>query len=245
MDLHERVREFWDRDAHTYDDAASHAVSDPVEAAAWRRALVDALPPPPARVLDVGAGTGSLSLLAAELGYEVTAFDLSSGMLEKARRKAEERGLEISCIVGSAMKPPPGQFDAVMERHLLWTTFDPAGALAAWRVAAPGGRLAVFEGVWGRRGPWHSGRDRVADLLRRVYGVGHDHHAPYPEEVLAQLPLARLPSPRPLVDAVHAAGWRAVRIKRLRDVEWAQRLQVPPLLAALEAVPRYALIADA
>ena len=68
-DVHDRIREFWDRDAETYDRSASHAVSDPLEAAVWRAALGAALTEPPTAVLDVGAGTGSLSGLAAELGY--------------------------------------------------------------------------------------------------------------------------------------------------------------------------------
>ena len=73
--------------------------------------------------------------------------------------------------------------------------------------------------------------------------VGHDHHAPYPAEVLAELPLARLPSPVPLIDAVHEAGWSAVRIKRLRDVEWAGKLHEPWPLGWLEQRPRYTLVA--
>jgi hypothetical protein len=75
--------------------------------------------------------------------------------------------------------------------------------------------------------------------------VPDDHHAPYPEEVLAELPLARLPSPVPLIDAVHEAGWSAVRIKRLRDVEWAAKLHEPWPLGSLEQRPRYTLVADA
>ena len=72
-DVGDRIRQFWDEDAVTYDATKSHAVSDPLERAAWRQALVEALPEPGAKVLDVGAGTGALSLLAAELGFEVTA----------------------------------------------------------------------------------------------------------------------------------------------------------------------------
>ena len=53
------------------------------------------------RVLDVGAGTGALSLLAAEIGHRVTALDLSEGMLAVAERKAVERGLELEFVVGS------------------------------------------------------------------------------------------------------------------------------------------------
>ncbi|HVF08969.1 MAG TPA: methyltransferase domain-containing protein [Actinomycetota bacterium] len=244
-DVHARIREFWDRDAATYDLSASHAVSDPLEATAWRAALRRSLPDPPATVLDAGAGTGSLSLLAAELGHRVTSLDLSEAMLSKARDKAEARGLELTFEVGSAMTPPAGPFMAVMERHVLWTMTDPVGALSAWRdVTAPRGRLVMFEGVWGSTTPVHRARRIAAAAVRRATGVADHHHAPYPDDVLAALPLARMPSPSPVVAAVYDAGWSGVRIQRLRDVEWAARLHERWPLGWLEHVPRYALIAD-
>lgn len=244
-DVHRRIREFWDADSHTYDEAKSHAISDPLEAAAWRQALREALPEPPARVLDAGAGTGALSLLAAELGHEVTALDVSEGMLSRARDKARARGLEdrMTFVAGSAIEPPEGPFDAVMERHVLWTLPDPVYAMERWREVA--GRLVLFEGVWGATDPASRARDAAAEAIRRVLRVPDDHHAPYPEEVLAELPLARLPSPVPLIGAVHEAGWRGVRIKRLRDVEWAAELHERWPLGWLERKPRYALVADA
>ncbi len=244
-DVHDRLREWWDRDAHTYDQAPSHAVSDPVEAAAWRASLLRHLPPPGTSVLDVGAGTGAMTLLAAQLGYRVTALDISPGMLEKARAKAEEQGLEIEFVVGPSTEPPPGPFDAVMERHVLWTTPEPIRALTAWREAAPGGRLVLFEGTWGGSGAVHRLRDASAELLRRACRIPDDHHAPYDPQVLTELPLARLPSPVPMIHAVMEAGWRALRIHRLRDVEWARRIGTPPVLGWLEHVPRYVIVADA
>ena len=244
-DVHGRIRDFWDADSHTYDEARSHAISDPLEAATWRQALRESLPDGSAKVLDAGAGTGALSLLAAELGHEVTALDLSSGMLARAQDKAKERGLQdrLTFVVGSATEPPEGPFDAVMERHVLWTLPDPVIALERWREVAA--RLVLFEGVWGSTNPAQRARDAGADAVRKLMRVPDDHHAPYPDEVLAELPLARLPSPTPLIDAVHEAGWRAVRIKRLRDVEWAAELHEPWPLGWLERKPRYALAADA
>jgi SAM-dependent methyltransferase len=244
-DVHGRIREFWDADADTYDYAKSHAISDPLEAAAWRQALRETLPEPGARVLDVGAGTGALSLLAAELGFEVTALDLSPGMLGQAERKAKERGLgeRMRFVVGSAAEPPAGPFEAVMERHVLWTLPDPVGALRSWRKVA--GRLVLFEGMWGQTDPASRARDLAAHLLRRVLRTPPDHHAPYPEEVLAELPLAGRSSPAPMIEAVYEAGWRAARIKRLGDVEWAARMHEGWPLGRLEQRPRYVLVADA
>jgi ubiquinone/menaquinone biosynthesis C-methylase UbiE len=245
-DVHERIRAFWDRDSATYDRSAEHAVADPVDAAAWRQALHDALPPPPARVLDIGAGTGALSLLAAELGHDVTAVDMSEGMLTRAKEKASARGLEVHFAVGSASEPPPGPFDAVIERHVVWTLPDPAETLAAWRrVVSSGGRLVLFEGIFGRTDAISRLQVVTASLARRAMRVPDHHHAPYPEDVLARLPLASLPSPEPLVAFLYEAGWRAVRLRRLRDVEWAARLRARWPLGALEHVRRYMLTADA
>src|SRR6266545_1978036 len=134
-DLHDRLRQWWDLDAATYDDSLSHALGDPVEAACWRAALARHLPAPPASVLDVGAGTGAISLLVAELGYEVTALDLSPEMLTRATRKAEAKRVRLRTVIGSATEPPEGPFDAVVERHLLWSTPEPllnAVGAAGW-----------------------------------------------------------------------------------------------------------------
>src|SRR5205814_8988919 len=103
--------------------------TEPVEAAARRATLLRHLPPPGARVLDVGAGTGAMSLLIASLGYDVTALDLAPAMLEVAARQTERLGLAIPTVARPAVEPPPGPFDAVVERHVLWTTPDPVAAL--------------------------------------------------------------------------------------------------------------------
>jgi SAM-dependent methyltransferase len=241
----DRIREFWDADAATYDATPSHAISDPVESAAWRQILAEVLPEPPARVIDAGAGTGALSLLAAELGHQVTAFDLSTGMLAQAERKAADRGLadRMTFVVGSVDEPPAGPFDAVIERHVLWTVPDPVAALRAWRGVAR--RLVLLEGVWGSPALGDRVRTALAEAIRRAMRTPPDHHAPYPPEVLNELPLSRMPSARPFIEAAYAAGWHAVRMKRLRDVEWAAMQHEPWPLGWLEHRPRFAIVADA
>jgi SAM-dependent methyltransferase len=245
-ELDHRIRTYWDRDAATYDRSLGHGIDHPVAAGAWCAALARHLPPPPSSVLDVGAGTGAMSLIAAELGHRVTSLDISPGMLAHAGRKATERGLPLETLVGAADEPPPGPFDAVIERHLLWTLPDPVEALSRWRsVTAPGGRLVLYEGRWGSPDVASRARRAAAHLGRRLVGTGSDHHAPYDQEVLSSLPLAGGADIETLMGAAGQAGWRAVRIERLPDVEWAYRIASPPLLGWLETVPRFAILADA
>lgn len=245
-DPHDRIRDFWDEDAEVYDRSPSHAISDPVEAAAWRTVLRRHLPSPGAAVLEAGAGTGSITVLLAELGYRVTALDLSPSMLDRARRKAEEQDLEIEFVVGQADHPPGGPFDAVVERNMLWTTPDPVAVLRAWRgVVAPGAALLLLEGLHGREGVVHRARELSLGAVRKVLGKEPGHHGHYDPDLLASLPLARATSPAPLLQMVTTGGWSRIRIERLRDVEWARRLASPPALGALEAVPLFAVIAEA
>jgi SAM-dependent methyltransferase len=241
---HEPIGAWWDADAPVYDAAPGHALSDPLEAACWRRALEATLPPAPAAVLDAGTGTGSVALLAAELGHRVTGVDLSDGMLARARTKAAARGLDVTFVHGPAEEPPPGPFDAVIERHVVWTLPDPAGALRAWRAACrPGGRLVLLEGSWGGEGPFVSAADALARVLDGLQGQKSHHHAPYPADL--SLPLQGMTSPAPYIQAVTEAGWIRPRVFRLRDVEWAIARRQPWPIGRLTHRPRYAIVADA
>jgi ubiquinone/menaquinone biosynthesis C-methylase UbiE len=246
VDLHDRIRAWWDEDASWYDRSADHAMSDPVEAAVWRAVLAAVLPPPPSRILDVGAGTGALALTAAELGHEVTAVDLSDAMLDRGRAKATERGLAITFVVGRAEEPPSGPFDAVISRHLVWTLPAPVEALRAWRGAlGSGGRLAIFEGSWAGEGPLAAAKDAIARVIERALGAKDGHHASYPTEVVERLPLGHVTSSRPFLDAAREAGWTRLRLLRLRDVEWAIERREPWPIGWLRHRPRYAIVGDA
>ncbi|MFD9884043.1 class I SAM-dependent methyltransferase [Streptomyces alboflavus] len=77
----------WDARAAAFDDEPDHGLRDPSVRAAWADRLADWLPDTPGDVLDVGCGTGSLALLAAEQGHRVTAVDLSPRMATRARAK--------------------------------------------------------------------------------------------------------------------------------------------------------------
>ncbi len=108
-----------------------------------------------ADVLDVGCGTGSLSLLLAADGHRVTGVDLAPRMVGRARAKLVAAGLTARFLVGDAGAPPLGDesFDVLLSRHLVWTLPEPERALRAWvRLLRPGGRLVLVEGRWRETG---------------------------------------------------------------------------------------------
>ncbi|HEX2375040.1 MAG TPA: class I SAM-dependent methyltransferase [Actinomycetota bacterium] len=242
-DLTGRVGAYWDADAATYDDSADHGPGSPAQRAAWNAALHRLLPGQRCRVLDVGAGTGFLSLAAARLGHRVTALDLSGGMLERLRASADRDGLEIEVIQAGAEEPPPGPFDAVVERHLLWTLPDPEAALTAWRAVAPEGRLVLFEGLWGGADRVEALRGQAREGLRKLREEPDHHHDHYDPSMVEELPLAGGTHPDQVVELVEAAGWGPARLERLRDIEWAQLLQLPAAARLLGVTPRFAVVA--
>ena len=249
MSVADEVRRYWDEDSAVYDGVPHHHPTDVAEQAAWSAALRDLLPPPPARVLDCGAGTGFLSLTAARLGHQVTALDLSPGMLAQLRDKAAAGGLAVEVVEGPAEEPPAGEFDAVIERHLAWTLPDPAGTLRAWRKAAPAGRLVLFEGLWGAADPLDRLRRSVRRLMASCPGTGgtsdqrRGHHAEYPASLREIMPLGAGTTPSALTSFVADAGWPAPRLYRLRDIEWASTLGLGLPGRILGVAPRFAVVA--
>ena len=140
----------WDAEAASFDDEPDHGLRDPQVRRAWAERLSSWLPERASDVLDLGCGTGSLSLLASEQGHHVTGVDSSPAMIGLARAKLA--GRDAAFLVGDAAAPPVGEqrFDVVLVRHLLWALPDPGRVLRHWReLVRPGGRLVLVEGVWG------------------------------------------------------------------------------------------------
>ncbi len=55
-------------------------------------------------ILDVGCGTGRHSIELAKRGYIMTGVDISGGMLEEARKAAENAGVRLNLVKGDAMQ---------------------------------------------------------------------------------------------------------------------------------------------
>jgi ubiquinone/menaquinone biosynthesis C-methylase UbiE len=154
----DQARNYWNDEAAAFDQEADHGLRDVQVREAWRQLLQPYLPSPPASCLDIGCGTGSLSLLLAELGYAVTGVDFAPAMIAQAQQKAMAAGQAIAFRVMEAANPsfPPAHFDLVLCRHVLWALPDPAAVLQRWvRLLRPQGRLLLIEGFWHTGGGLH------------------------------------------------------------------------------------------
>jgi SAM-dependent methyltransferase len=145
------VAAYWDAQAATFDEQPDHGLGPEETRAAWTDLLERLVPPSLRRVADLGCGTGSLSVLLAGQGHEVTGVDAAPAMVERARGKAAATGVRIDVRVGDVAAPdlPAHAYDVVLARHVVWALPDPRTSLRAWTgLLAGGGRLVLVEGMW-------------------------------------------------------------------------------------------------
>ncbi len=97
------------------------------------------------KALDLGTGTGCLALGLAACGLDVVGLDPSSALLDVARRKADELGVAVDFIEGTAERTglESASFDLVTAGQCWWW-FDAQRALVEIaRVLRPAGRLLI------------------------------------------------------------------------------------------------------
>lgn len=124
----------------------SWAASDPavLPTKADHTFLLDHLPPPPLRVLDLGCGAGALPARLSAMGYAVVGLDVNAGAVALAREAAPGAAFHVA----DALDPLElGAFDVVVCQLVLSIVGD---ALARGRLLAnaagalrPGGRLIL------------------------------------------------------------------------------------------------------
>lgn len=210
----ELVRQHWDRRAANFDREPSHGLLNDAQARAWRRLIESLAGTTPIDVLDVGCGTGFLSLLLAALGHRVTGADFAAAMLAEARAKAATVGLTPHFVEADveSLDLPEASLDLIVERHVLWTLPHPDRALESWRrLLRAEGRVVLIEGHWDAMEP------------REEYARMHD-----------RLPLFGGRPQAEIAAMVRARGFATVEVQPLMDPElWT----LPP------PHPRYLVIA--
>jgi SAM-dependent methyltransferase len=204
-----RPADVWVREAERFDSML---------APFGRRLLTGADLKPGEWVLDVGCGNGAISLDAARAvgrGGRVTGLDLSAPMLEVARRRAAERGSDVSFVQGDAQTASFEQpFDVVLSRFGVMFFDDPVAAFANLAKATrPGGRLCFV--CW---------QEMFANEWIAVPAMAMVAHVGIPE-----LPEPGAPGPFSLADGqrttdlLESAGWTEVTVDEHKDVMCAGR----------------------
>jgi SAM-dependent methyltransferase len=130
-------------------------------------------PQPEERFLDLACGTGAVSELAAATGAFVTGVDLAPGLIETARERALERGIDVEYVVGDIERLPfeEASFGVVSSTcGIMFTPDHRASASELARVTEPGGRIALVN--------W-----TPDSTMAGVFGVMRPFQPPPPEGV--------------------------------------------------------------
>ena len=155
----------FDRLAPTWEGRISN------ERLAPMRVALDALAAPPAKVLDLGTGTGRVARFVAERWPQasVVGADLSAGMIEEARRLGG--GVHYDVADASALPYGDDTFDLVTLSNMI-PFFDELA-----RVTAPGGSV-IFAFTMGDKTPIYVPFSRVrSELARRGFSHVADFDA--------------------------------------------------------------------
>lgn len=161
------------------------------------------------RVLDVGCGSGRLTVALARAGAEVTGLDASAERLREAGHRATEAGVRLTRLgadMEAALPLADAAFDGVTSRLALMIPRDPVPTLCELRrVLAPGGRIATA--VWAAlpENPWF---DAPREAVRVALG---DEHAAFARA------FGRLGTPEEAAEAHAAAGFAEVEARLLRE----------------------------
>lgn len=131
-----------------------------------KRTLGGELPEPFGDALEIGAGTGYFSLNLAGQGLigNLTATDISPGMLRSLKKTADSLGVPVTTVVTEAERLPfdDESFDVVLGHAVLHHIPDLDQAFAEFsRVLRPGGKI-IFCGEPSRYG------DRLAAVPKRT-----------------------------------------------------------------------------
>jgi ubiquinone/menaquinone biosynthesis C-methylase UbiE len=233
--IKDEIRDYWSKRSETFDLSPGHQIFNDEERHGWHRLFRRHLGDGKGRaVLDVASGTGVISLLLHDIGFSVTGLDFSEAMLARARAKIDKMSAPIRFVLGDAEQTlePDASYDAVVNRHLVWTLVDPETAFAEWfRVLRPGGTLLIVDA------DTPTPRTRRAAFLRAlakfvgrfspaVTGPGIDRALH--ERIVSQVYFSKGAEADRIVQLLAAAGFRDIVVDRdLQQIHRGQGRNMP------------------
>ncbi len=144
------LRKRQDKTRAFFDSVAGRLGRDYVPGKSWKstaEALLRLMPP--MTIADLGAGEGAFALLLAQRAKKVIAVDSSARMIEVGREQAARNAINnVDFRLGDMEELPigAGEVELVFFTQSLHHALHPARALEeAWRILAPGGRIAVLD----------------------------------------------------------------------------------------------------
>lgn len=251
--IRDEIRDYWSERAATFDDQVGHEIFSERERSAWHALLRRHLGAGDGRrALDLASGTGVISHLLDDLGFDVTGLDWAEPMIERARAKARTRGANIRFLMGDAERTmePAGSYDVIVTRHLVWTLVDPLAAFRDWHaVLKPGGRVLIVDGDFAS--PTLVGR-LAAAIAAAATRVGlRKPTSPDPQRerhrrILDRVHFRRGARADQVADLLRQAGFGTVTIDYdLRAIHREQARHMPWLKALERSVQhRYAVVAS-
>jgi len=182
------------------------------------------------RILEVGTGPGFFAILLAELGYDVTAIDLTPAMLAEAKKNAGALAERIRFMEMNAesLDFKEALFDVVISRNLTWNLPHPDAAYAEWaRVLKPGGLLLNFDANWyaylfDEKAQAAYAQDRVNSAAQGVGDQNVGENFDVMEDIARRVPLSRIRRPTWDLERLHGLGLRAQADERIWERVWSE-----------------------
>jgi len=159
--------------------------------ACYERLVQRGLLPGQGLILDAGCGTGQMSLVLAEMGYEIRGVDVSAEMVAIAQAKCGP-GLQARYVVADVRSLPEhdASFDAIVVSKLFQHVGDwPAAGRELLRVLRPGACIIEVNdrGAFGNAVRKHfSSRADALGYSQRYIGLDPHDRAPFVEFFVAR-----------------------------------------------------------
>ena len=181
-------------------------------------------------ILEVGTGPGFFAILLCELGYEVTAIDLTPAMLEEAKRNAGSMSGSIRFMEmnAEALDFEGSSFDVVISRNLTWNLPHPNAAYAEWvRVLRPGGLLLNFDANWyaylfDEKAQAAYDQDRINSAERGVWDQNVGENFDVMEDIARRVPLSSIRRPAWDLAELRSLGLHARADERIWQRVWSE-----------------------